>query len=448
MELGGSSFAQIVNRLGEKTPTVADAGYFVRAFELIQGMILDGMVFSGHDVSAGGLITTLLEMNFANTKGGMHINLDGFEESDLVKILFAENPAIILQIPDSAKELLITFKIDFVELGTISNVHTLSLTLAGQEYELEIDSLRDYWYRTSFLLDRKQSGEMRARERYNNYKNQSLNFTFPKEFSGRFAQYDIDRHRRTRTGIKAGIIREKGINGDREMAYAMYLAGFDVKDIHMTDLITGRETLDELNFIVFPGGFSNSDVLGSARGWAGAFLYNEKAKSALDRFYQRDDTLSLGVCNGCQLMIELDLIYPDYPESPKLIRNQSGKFESAFLGVDVLENNSVMLNSLAGTKLGIWVAHGEGRFQLPNPASEYNVAMKYSYAEYPGNPNGSDLSVAGLCSRNGRHLAMMPHLERAFYPWHWAYYPEARSSDEVTPWIEAFVNAREWIKNH
>ena len=159
-------------------------------------------------------------------------------------------------------------------------------------------------------------------------------------------------------GIKAAIIREKGVNGDREMAWSMHLAGFDVKDVHMTDLIAGRENLEDLNFIVFVGGFSNSDVLGSSKGWAGAFLYNPKAKAALDNFYARHDTLSLGICNGCQVMIELGLVYPEHAHMPKMLLNKSHKFESAFLNVDIMENKSIMLKSLAGSRLGIWVAHG------------------------------------------------------------------------------------------
>ena len=248
------------------------------------------------------------------------------------------------------------------------------------------------------------------------------------------------------TGIRGAIIREKGVNGDREMAYLMYLSGFDVRDVHMTDLISGRETLEDINMIVFVGGFSNSDVLGSAKGWAGAFLYNPKAKNALEKYFARKDTLSLGVCNGCQLMIELGLVTPEHQEKPRMKFNASHKFESQFLNVEVLENHSVMLHTLSGSRLGIWVAHGEGRFRLPYDESAYHIAMKYSYDEYPGNPNGSDHSVAGLCSADGRHLVMMPHIERAVFPWNWAYYPEDRKNDEISPWVKAFVNAREWIK--
>jgi len=301
------------------------------------------------------------------------------------------------------------------------------------------------WYRSSFLLDRRQSTEKLATERFRNYGEQPLTYRFPHGFTGNILQYGIISQRRKPSGIRAAIIREKGVNGDREMAWSMYLAGMDVKDIHMTDLVSGRETLEDVNMIVFVGGFSNSDVLGSAKGWAGAFLYNERAALALERFYARDDTLSLGVCNGCQLMIELGLVGVEGDNRPKMLFNESHKFESAFLNVDIPINNSVMLGTLAGSRLGIWIAHGEGKFMLPGEENDYHIPMKYSYREYPGNPNGSDFATAAICSADGRHLAMMPHLERSVYRYNWADYPAGRKDDEITPWIEAFVNAREWI---
>jgi phosphoribosylformylglycinamidine synthase len=230
------------------------------------------------------------------------------------------------------------------------------------------------------------------------------------------------------------------------MAYAMHLAGMDVKDVHMTDLISGRETLDDVNLIVFVGGFSNSDVLGSAKGWAGAFLFNPKARKALEKFYARKDTLSLGVCNGCQVMMELDLVYPGRKEHPRMHLNSSGKFESAFLNLSILPNESVMLKSLAGTRLGVWVAHAEGKFVLPEASENYLAPARFSYSGYPANPNGSPDDIASLCSEDGRHLVMMPHLERAFLPWQWPHYPAGRRTDDAAPWLEAFVNARNWIK--
>jgi len=313
---------------------------------------------------------------------------------------------------------------------------------------LEIDPLRDAWYKTSYMLDSVQSGLEQASARYANYKQQPLTYRFPSTFKGMLAAVGLQNLPASGTRkAKGAIIREKGVNGDREMAYSMFLAGFDVKDVHMTDLVTGRETLEGIDFIVFVGGFSNSDVLGSAKGWAGAFLYNENARRALENFYKRDNTLSLGVCNGCQLMVELGLIYPGHAKKPKMLHNNSGKFESGFVNMEILPNNSVMLSSLAGSRLGIWIAHGEGKFSLPLPREEYNIAGLYGYDSYPANPNGSDYNVAALSSHDGRHLAMMPHLERAIFPWQWAHYPANRKEEEITPWIEAFVNARQWIES-
>lgn len=460
LRLGGSAFAQSRGFVGSDVPTVKNPEYFRDAFNAVQELINKGLILAGHDISAGGLITCLLEMCFANTEGGLEISVDKFKHTDLVKILFAENPAIVVQVRNKDKkefkEILDEAGIGYVKIGQPAEERHILVEHDGQTYQFGIDYLRDVWYETSYLLDTKQSFNGCARQRYENYKEQPLEYNIvhtvandgDKPFDGTFAQQGINANRRKASGIRAAIIREKGTNGEREMAYALYLAGFDVKDVMMTDLVSGRETLDDINMIVFCGGFSNSDVLGSAKGWAGAFLFNPKAKEALDRFYAREDTLSLGVCNGCQLMVELNLINPEHKERAHMLHNDSHKFESAFVGVTVPTNRSVMFGSLSGDKLGIWVAHGEGKFSLPLPEDDYNVVLKYSYDSYPGNPNGSDYSVAGICSADGRHLAMMPHLERAFYPWQCAYYPADRRAEEVTPWIEAFVNARRWVEAH
>jgi len=448
-KLGGSSFSQIIGKLGDDCPTVKDSEYFKRAFNAVQDLIKDGLVQAGHDISAGGMITTLLEMTFAVNDIGLDISLDDLEENDLVKLLFSENPGIIIQVndPDKVKGILKDESVDYKVIGNSTRKVEFKLKHNSEVLKLNISKLRDTWFKTSYLFDRKQCGEKLARERFNNYKKQDLRFDFTKSFSGKAAQYGIDLKRREPSGLRAAIIREKGINGEREMAYSMYLAGFDVKDVHMTDLISGRETLEDINFIVFTGGFSNSDVLGSAKGWAGAFLYNKKAKETLDKFYKRKDTLSLGICNGCQLMVELNLVYPEHPERVSMQLNESGKFESAFLNVDILDNDTVMFKSLSGSRLGIWVAHGEGKFNFPYFQDKYNVPVKYTYSAYPGNPNGSDFAAAAICSNDGRHIAMMPHLERAILPWQWAYYPEKRTADEISPWLEAFVNAKNWVQH-
>ena len=449
--LGGSAFAQSLGKVGDDVPTVKNPDYFVDCFNAIQELVNRGWIMAGHDISAGGLITTLLEMCFANTDGGINVNLHDLDSTDIIKTLFAENPGVVIQVSDKHKDELKKFLdeagVGFAKIGyPVPSSREIKVVNYGYEHSFDIDALRDVWYKTSYLLDEKQSFNGMARKRFLNYKKQPIEMKFHPSFEGSFKSYGISPDRRKPSGVKAAIIREKGTNGEREMAYSLYLAGFDVKDVMMTDLISGRETLEDINMIVFCGGFSNSDVLGSAKGWAGAFLYNPKAKEALDKFYSREDTLSLGICNGCQLMIELNLINPDHTHRAHLTHNVSRKFESSFLGVTIPQNNSVMFGSLSGDKLGLWVAHGEGRFYLPEPEDHYNVIAKYNYAEYPGNPNGSDYNVAGICSADGRHLAMMPHLERAIFPWQQAWYPHDHIDDDVTPWIEAFVNARKWIE--
>jgi phosphoribosylformylglycinamidine synthase len=447
-ELGGSAFCQTLGSIGAKAPGVADPEYFAAAFEALQLLIKDGKIIAGHDISAGGMIVTLLEMCFANREGGVAVNLTEIGEPDTVKLLFSQNPGVMIQVEDEgeAEEFLYERGIRFVRVGHPVTERKLFVTNGDSHHEFDIDRCRSLWYRSSYLLDRKQCGAEMAAERYENHGTKALHFEL-NGFDGSFSALGITPERRRDSRVKAAIIREKGVNGDREMAYALWLAGFDVKDVHMTDLISGRETLEELNMIVFVGGFSNSDVLGSAKGWAGAFRYNTKAREALENFYRRENTLSLGVCNGCQLMAELGLIVPEHSEMPRLERNASHKFESDFLGVKIHEGRSVMLSGLEGMELGIWVAHGEGRFVLPCPEEKYNIVMKYSRSHYPANPNGSMYDIAGICSADGRHLAMMPHLERSFMPWQCAYYPSDRHNDDVTPWMKAFVNARKWIEN-
>ena len=442
-KLGGSSFAQTLASIGNEAPTIKDASYLSTVFNSIQKLISDNQILAGHDIASGGLITTLLEMCFADINLGAKLNLTDLGEEDLIKILFSENNGIVFQGKKDSiiEETLANNNIDFIKIGTVTETESLQIKHTDQNLELSIPEMRKVWFETSYFLDQKQSGEVKAKERFDNYTRQPLNFKFPDHFTGKLPVFDKNYRR-----PKAAIIREKGSNSEREMANAMYLAGFDVKDVHMTDLIEGRETLEDIKFIAAVGGFSNSDVLGSAKGWAGAFLYNKKAKNALKNFFAKEDTLSLGVCNGCQLFVELGLLNPEHKEKPKMLHNDSGKFECSFTSVEIKNNNSIMLSSLAGTNLGIWAAHGEGKFSFPKPETHYNIVGKYSYDGFPSNPNGSDFNTAILADSTGRHLVMMPHLERSTFSWNWAHYPKNRK-DEVTPWLEAFINARKWLEN-
>ena len=450
LRLGGSAFAQSLGKVGSEAPTVRDFDYFRDAFNAVQEAIDKGLILAGHDISAGGMITALLEMCFANVEGGLEVDLNAIAEEDIVKILFAENPGVLVQVKEKSvfEKQMRAAGIGFARIARPTDERHLIVTKDDTTYHFGIDYMRDVWYKSSYLLDMRQSGNECAGNRYENYKMQPLEYKFHKDFVGTLASYKLTADRRKRSGVRAAILRDKGTNGEREMAYTLYLAGFDVKDVHLTDLASGRETLEDVNFIVFCGGFSNSDVLGSAKGWAAGILYNEKAKQAIDRFYARKDTMSLGICNGCQLMAELGLLYPEHEEKHKMRHNRSHKFESGFVGLDIPKNHSIMLGSLSGTKLGVWIAHGEGRFEFPCDEKQYHIVAKYSYDGYPANPNGSPWAVAGVCSADGRHLAMMPHPERSIFPWQCGYYPADRLGDDVTPWIEAFLNARRWIEAH
>ena len=449
LRLGGSAFAQSLGSVGSEVPDVLDTDYFRRAFEAVQSAVGSGLVQAGHDVSAGGMLVALLEMCFANVDGGLEVDLDAIPDPDLVKILFSENPAVLLQVPadDRLEAILREAGVRFYRVARPTDERHLLITKDGADYHFGIDYMRDVWYRSSYLLDRLQSGEECAATRYEQYKMQPLRFRIPDTFVGSTASLGLSATRTERSGVRAAILRDKGTNGEREMAYALYLAGFDVKDVHLTDLATGRETLDDIDFAVFCGGFSNSDVLGSAKGWAAGILHNDRARSAINRFYDRPDTLSLGVCNGCQLMAHLGLLYPDHTERHALLHNRSHKFESSFVTLDIPQNDSVMLGSLSGARIGVWVAHGEGRFDFPYEEARYRIAARYSYDSYPANPNGSQWGVAALTSADGRHLAMMPHPERSIFPWQCAHYPADRRQDEVTPWMQAFVNARRWVES-
>lgn len=440
-KLGGSSFAQIQNKIGNQAPSILDATYFAKAFNTVQTLIKAGKITAGHDISAGGMLGCLLEMCFAQPNIGAELDLSPIGEVDTVKLLFAENSGLVLQLADEeAARTMEQAGLELHRIGRVSKAGQLSIQNHSASYAFDIADMRDIWYETSYLLDRHQSGAVKAKERFDNYKVQALGFQFPAGFTGVRPQPDLSKPR-----PKAAVLREKGSNSEREMAHAMYLAGFDVKDVHMTDLISGRETLEDIQFIGAVGGFSNSDVLGSAKGWAGAFMYNEKAKRALDNFFSREDVLSVGICNGCQLFIEMDLINPEHDKPSKMHYNDSNKHESAFTSVEIPENNSVMLSSLAGCRLGVWISHGEGKFHLPMPEDAYNIVAKYGYAGYPANPNGSDYNTAMLASADGRHLVTMPHIERSIFRWNWANYPTDRQ-DDISPWIEAFINARKWLE--
>ncbi len=446
--LGGSSYAQTLGEIGDKAPTVKDAAHFAAGFNALQEKILAGEILAGHDISSGGALVAVAEMAFG---GNIGVRLDIHDDvREVAAFLFCEKPGVVVQVRAKDAERIAK---SFVGLGLSSFVigevrgKALELVGAGLDFSAEISELREVWFKPSYLLDRKQVGPQKAEERFKNHALHPLAYEFPAGFSGKFKDLGVNIRRTEKSGVTAAIIREKGTNGDREMAFALFAAGFDVKDVTMSDLMSGRENLKGVKLIAFPGGFSNSDVLSAGKGWAGALRYNKRAIEAVREFYGRADTMSLGVCNGCQLVAAAELLYPEHKRKIRMHHNASGKFESTFVNVQTRETNSIFLKGFAGTQLGVWSAHGEGRFELPEGEAAYDIPLKFITSDYPANPNGAEFNAAAVSSRDGRHLMIMPHIERSLYPWNWAYYPhELRAEHEISPWIVPFRNAFLWLE--
>jgi len=440
LSLGGSALAQTLNKVGNQVAGIANPNYFKKVFDFIQTLIKEEKISAGHDISSGGLLVTLLEMAFPTPNLSLQLNLEGIEAQDDVHLFFAENAGLVIQSSEALEQLAQKLEIKCVKLGSVTEGGQLKVKTNQQDYEFDIAEKRALWFSTSARLDGAQTQGTLAQDRAKNYMQQPLSFSFPTTFSGKLTP------RKNTPKIRAAVIREQGSNSEREMANALHLAGFEVVDVHMTDLISGRTTLEEFHFLAAVGGFSNSDVLGSAKGWAGSFKYNEKAKRSLEAFFKREDTLSLGVCNGCQLFVSLGILTPEHQEKPKMQHNDSQKFECQFTAVTIQDSPSILLNNLVGSTLGIWAAHGEGKFEFPYEERHYHIPAKYHQNSYPANPNGSQYNAAMLTNEDGRHLVMMPHLERSTFAWNWAYYPENRK-DDVSPWMLAFENAFAWLSD-
>ena len=462
--LGGSSLAQALGQLGNDCPDVDDPDLLKKTFDAIQQMIDDGLISSLHDRSDGGLITTLVEMCLAGNCGAL-IDLDG--NSDSLGALFGEELGIVFEyFPEHharIQELLASRGIPFEGIGSTTKQQRFTMRSSGKAeplLEKSLPELRCWWEATSSRLEQLQSDASTVeseRKTHGKLATPQYDLSFHLESGAPGISLSSDRPR-------VAILREEGTNGDREMAAAFFAADLDPWDLTMSDLLAGRATLDNFRGLVFPGGFSFMDVFDSGKGWAGAIRFNDKLREMFDRFYGRPDTFSLGVCNGCQLMALLGWI----PQrglaetaQPRFIRNASRRFESRWVTVQIVESPSILFRGMDGSRLGIWVAHGEGRLVFPDP-SLLDEVRRRSLAplvyvdpdggpteEYPYNPNGSPQGVTALCSPDGRHLAMMPHPERCFLKWQWPWMPlDWRRELSTSPWLRMFQNARTWCLEH
>lgn len=442
--LGGSAVSQVLQALGSETPTIPSATAIKSVFEIIQRLIFDEKILSGHDVSYGGVITSLLEMGFAGNLGLKIENLTPEE-------LFCEKPALLIQIANNLEvEITSIFnknQIKLKKVATINSAKAFEFSHPKFSFNASWEEMLQSWYAPSHAFDRMQTKPAYADERASNYGKIVHSYIFPKSFTGKASTYQLSLRDRSPSGIVAAVIREQGSNSERELSYALYAAGFDVRDVMMTDLISGREKLEDVSLVGFCGGFANSDVLGSARGWAASFQNNDKALKSLQNFLARKNTLTLGICNGCQLITNLELMYSKHSKKPRMLHNASGRFECSFTQVEIQKTNSIFLQPLIGSRLGVWLAHGEGRFSLPEGESAYDIAAKFASSRYPENTNGAEFDTAAISSPDGRMLAIMPHPERTLLPWQWGNYPSDRfKNDEVSPWALMFKAGFDWIK--
>lgn len=458
--LGGSAFAQCYKQLGNTCPDVDIPELLISGFEVTQELIKRGLILSGHDVSDGGLITCILEMAFAGMSG-LDIDVSHKSGSEL-EILFAEELGWLLEVDeihvDTVLKLFNKNKVPIHKIGYVKgfgmNSKVTIKVSSRVVLQNELLPLMKLWEETSSQLEFRQTISDCVISEFNSLDKR----TGPKYK----LTFNPDIEKISSTPIKVAVLREEGTNGDREMAAAFVRVGFQVWDITMQDLLTGNITLDQFRGLIFPGGFSYADVLGSAKGWAAAILFNEKIVKQFKHFLLRKNTFSLGVCNGCQLMGLIGWIGYQPIESkddkPDILleHNLSERFECRFSTIKIEKSKSIMLKNMEDSVFGVWIAHGEGRFTFKSDNVYKNLQMdncvSLRYVDddgnptevYPMNPNGSVGGLAGVCSADGRHLAMMPHPERCDQMYQWPWMPEDWKKYKKSPWEKMFQNSYDW----
>ena len=447
--VGGTAYAQVHNQLGDTPPDIDDPKELVKLFNAMQTCVTNKWITAGHDKSDGGLITTLLEMCFASDIG-CEIDISFINKPDINRFLFNEESGVVIEVPDetlSDVERLL-FGLDYHNLGKTTNDNKCTIryylesifdNIKINEFVINhnVKDLLKLWQESSFKLERYQCREdcVDAEIAY------SMSINHPRFTCNGFSFNEIKDERK----FTVGIIRDEGSNGDREMASAFYYSGFNVKDINTADIIQNNNILEQLNGLAFVGGFSYSDVIAAGKGWYNVLHNNNSVSESIKNFMNRKDTFSLGICNGCQLMSKFAMF-----DGVDIEENNSGRFESRFSTVRISDSqSSIMLKDMDGMELGIWVAHKEGKF---TSVADCDIALEYIDSDgnptdtYPMNPNGSIKATAGVCSKDGRHLIMMPHPERCFLSWQVPYVPE-RYKERFYPWMKMFRNAYDWLDN-
>jgi len=470
--LGGSALSQVLGQMGAGDIPDVDAPKLKAAFAATQRMLAGGLLAAGHDRSDGGLIVTVLEMAFAGRSGvTMKLDASSPNQGGVLGLLFGEAPGLVYEVRRSdlaaVWRLLDAEGVSAVEIGETRADMKFVVTVGSEKVlDSDVAVLHDVWEDTSFQLEKQQCAISCVEEEQRGMRTRKappFQLSFAPQPTADTVLASTRKHR-------VAIVRQEGSNGDREMAASFHLAGFEAWDVHMSDLIEGRVSLDSFRGAAFVGGFSYADTLDSAKGWAGSVLLSPQLKAQFQAFRKRPDSFSLGICNGCQLLALLGWVPGaedgealPLEQQPRFIHNNSGRFESRFSTVRIEKSaaSSVWFQGMEGSQLGVWVAHGEGRCHFPvakvfdRVKAQQLVPLRYvdddgkTTQTYPFNPNGSPEGIVGLCSTDGRHLAMMPHPERVtIWPWQWPWAPQAwlegPSRLQASPWMRMFQNARTW----
>ena len=452
--LGGSALAQVYGKTGEETPDLDDVALFKAFFNTIQTLNGEDMLMAYHDRSDGGLLATICEMSFAGRCGvTVHLDALGHDEHGS---LFAEELGAVIQIRRADRERVIA-SLGSAGLAHVSHIigelnDDQRIIFSCQQRSLineDLLTLQQLWSETSYRMQALRDNPESAKE--------SFESIADKGDGGLFAELTFDPAEDTAAPFinssrpKMAVLREQGVNGQIEMAAAFDRAGFSSVDVHMSDIIEGRYSLEEFQGLVACGGFSFGDVLGAGRGWASSILFNDRARDQFEAFFNRNDSFALGVCNGCQMMSGLKDIVPGADHWPQFVRNRSEQFEARLLMAEVLDSPSVFLSGMEGSKMPLVVAHGEGqaKFFHADDLSQVKSAVRYLGADgsaaesYPYNPNGSPKGLAGVTTDDGRFTIMMPHPERLFRTVQHSWHPDGWGEDG--PWMRMFRNARKWL---
>ena len=460
--MGASILAQTHGKLGKQAPDVDDAEDLKAFFAVIQGLNADGHLLAYHDRSDGGLLTSVVEMAFAG-HCGLNIVLDSVAEdaSEINGILFNEELGAVIQVrQDATPDVLAQFSAAGLDdcvavIGQPINNGEINISFNGDTvFAGQRRLLQRQWAETSYQIQRLRDNADCAEQEFdvileedNPGLSTKLSFDVNQDIAAPYIKKGIR--------PQVAVLREQGVNGQVEMAAAFDRAGFNAIDVHMSDILAGRVDLNEFKGLVACGGFSYGDVLGAGEGWAKSALFNSRARDAFQGFFERNDSFTLGVCNGCQMMSNLHELIPGSEFWPHFVRNRSEQFEARVAMVQVQESNSIFLQGMAGSRMPIAIAHGEGHAEFESEEALLEadlsgcVAMRFVdnhgkvTESYPANPNGSPRGITGLTSRDGRVTIMMPHPERVFRAVQNSWRPEEWNEDGA--WMRMFRNARVWV---